>query len=107
MATPGPEVAEVRKQSDALSMVILSRECCLGKAGESFTSNSGPFTGSCLRSRLRPSLGAGLGARGAGAGGTATAGPLQGALQDRLGSPEVRVAAQTAKHTPLSRPCHG
>jgi len=43
-------------------------------------------------------LGAGLGARGAGAGGTTTAGPLQGALQDGLSSPEVGVAVRKAEH---------
>lgn len=79
-------------------MALLLRECCPGKVGESVTSNPGPFTGSCLWPRLRASLGAGLGARGAGAGGTATAGPLQGTLHDGLSSPEVRVAAWTAEH---------
>lgn len=43
-------------------------------------------------------MGARLGARGAGAGGTATAGPLQGALQDGLSSAEVRVAVRKAEH---------
>ena len=45
---------------------------------------------------------AGLGAGGAGAGRTATAGPLQGALQDGLGSPEVGVAVGTAMHRAYS-----
>lgn len=122
VARPGAEVTEIRQLPDSPPTALLPRQCCQGEGREGFTSNPGPFTGSCLWSGLRASLGAGLRARGAGTGGTATAGPLQGALQDGLSSPEVRVAARTAeqwlytlknltngghKHSPVPPPVKG